>query len=297
MQNLDQIPRGSRANRLLQLSIAVTIAIGTMVLVGWAFEIQALKSVLPNYITMKANTASGFILAALAIWSAAGQGSWRKYLSFALACGVGLLGGLTLLQYIFNVSFGIDEFLFADPAGIKGKFPPGRLAPITAINFMLINLAFASLMIPRKPFYKCAQFLVLLTFVSAFQAIVGYASGMTYSFGSAYYTQMAIHTAFLFCFIACGIFSLYPTEGFLPAFNSSNAQGKVTRILMGAAVLISPVFNLLYIKGQRAGLYDADFGMLIHIIANIIIFGGLVLWSSMLLYRSEIQRQERKISG
>ncbi len=49
------------------LSVMVFIG-GSAVLAGWAFDIAALKSVLPGLLTMKANTALCFVLVGLVLW-------------------------------------------------------------------------------------------------------------------------------------------------------------------------------------------------------------------------------------
>jgi methyl-accepting chemotaxis protein len=58
-------------------SIAITTAItvliiGFAVIVGWMLNIPLLKSVLPGLVTMKANTALGFILGGTSLWC------WRR---------------------------------------------------------------------------------------------------------------------------------------------------------------------------------------------------------------------------
>ena len=48
-------------------ALGVTLT-GTIVLLGWALHIDALKSVLPAFPTMKANTALGLLLCGAALW-------------------------------------------------------------------------------------------------------------------------------------------------------------------------------------------------------------------------------------
>lgn len=49
------------------LGVGIALA-GVLVLIGWAFDIQPLKSVLPGLVTMKANTALGFVLGGWCLW-------------------------------------------------------------------------------------------------------------------------------------------------------------------------------------------------------------------------------------
>jgi hypothetical protein len=50
-----------------RLSGALAMCVGGIVLVGWALDIAALKSVLPGWVSMKPNTAVAFILVGIAL--------------------------------------------------------------------------------------------------------------------------------------------------------------------------------------------------------------------------------------
>jgi integrase len=49
------------------LSICIFLS-GSVVLIGWILDIPVLKSISPNFVAMKANTATCFILIGLSLW-------------------------------------------------------------------------------------------------------------------------------------------------------------------------------------------------------------------------------------
>lgn len=93
-------PRIARLCEIFALICALAVgALGVTVLIGWAFDIATLKSVVPGWVTMKANTALGFLLAGGSL-AAAGRryvtpGS--RHLHILLAALVTLLGTMTLV--------------------------------------------------------------------------------------------------------------------------------------------------------------------------------------------------------
>ena len=90
---------------------------GLFALLGWALNIETLKSILPGLVSMKANTALALLLASLSLWLSQEKPQDRPESSFAhrlaqaAACLVVLIGALTLAQYAFGWNLGLDQLL------------------------------------------------------------------------------------------------------------------------------------------------------------------------------------------
>src|SRR5688572_25517297 len=97
-----------------RLGAAVAIAIGLCALAGWWFNLPALKSVLPREAPIEPNSALALLLAGAALWRASGALTAVRRDVQVMAGAVLLLGLATLVQYVFDVDFGIDELLFRD---------------------------------------------------------------------------------------------------------------------------------------------------------------------------------------
>jgi PAS domain-containing protein len=141
-----------------------------------------------------------------------------------------------------------------------------------------------------------------LRLVSGFEALLallGYAYGIKslYSVGS--FIPMAAHTAAAFLLIAGGIMACQAQRGFLAVVLGGNAGGAMARRLLPAAIFLPAVLGWLRLEGQRAGLYDSDFGVALYTVTNMVVFGGLICCNALSLFRTDTARTkaERRLRG
>ena len=120
------------------------VALGLTVLAGWFSHTPALIQLLPHLPPMTRNTAACFVLCGLALLMVA-LGS-RRWLVVVCAGMVSAVSLLTIFEYVFSVSAGIDELLGPSYVAVKLS-SPGRMASATAICFVLGSMAPA--MTPR----------------------------------------------------------------------------------------------------------------------------------------------------
>lgn len=273
------------------LFCSIVAAVAVAVLAGWALEIEILKTMLPGYITMKANTALGFLLFASAIFLFSRNPGPKSYYT---ACAFSFLGAaigvITLCEYYAHWKLGIDELLFLDPAGISGRFPPGRLAPITAINFVLLATAIFLAEKPGKKYFTFAQAIDSIVFIISFQAFISYICGINTTFGLAIYTQMALHTTISFGLLSLAHFSRNASEGIAKVLWSDRPSGMTARRLLAIVIVTPPVLNWIVISGEKQGWFDADSGTLIRITGGAIILAITVIKVSRRLHNFETEQ-------
>ena len=107
----------------------IVIAISTLVLLSWIFDIEAGKHILPHFDSMKVNTALCFLACGLILWfaSQAMITTAKKAVIALLAVFTLMLPGLTLFEYALGWSIGIDNFLILDKTTPVEK-GPGRMS-------------------------------------------------------------------------------------------------------------------------------------------------------------------------
>jgi signal transduction histidine kinase len=292
----------TRAKLISRIASIIVLLVGVFVLFGWVFDIPFLKSVFPNMVTMKANTAGSFLLIGISLLLLQREKIQKKEHTIAQLCAgaVALVGLITLSEYFFGWNLGIDQLLFKEPVGAIGTSHPGRMAPNTALNFLLIGLALLLLDVETRKGYRPSQFLILIEGFIAVFAIVGYAYSAEVFYGFAAYTKMALNTAVTFLVVCIGVLFSRPQHGWMLIILSDTPGGILARKLLPAAILILLGFGWLRLAGERAGLYNIAFGAALFAIVSITIF-FIILWSiSKSLYKSDLQRtqaeEERKKS-
>ncbi|MDF0554114.1 ATP-binding protein [Kamptonema sp. UHCC 0994] len=274
--------------------------IGCIVILGWIFDIAILKSVLPGLVTMKANTAVSFILSGSSLWLLGRQRVGRKWnkLGFIqpeiLAISVIAINLLTLIQYGFNLNFGIDQLLFKESATAVATAAPGRMAPNTALTFLLLGYSLLMLSISRSR-YILTQGLSLAGFLIALLGFLGYIYGNSSLYRAGSYTAMAIHTASGFLLLSLGILLACPERGLMAIITSKNAGGIVARQLLPAVIILPPVIGKLILVIFSPRLYSAEWLICLFAVFNIVIFGGLLWWNARKIGIVDRQRYEAEI--
>ena len=186
----------------LWIVATITLIVAIAVLAGWWLRIEAAVQVLPGAVPMQANTAIGFLFVGVALLLLGRRPAW----SCGLATAAGALGLLTLVQYASGISLGIDTWL-VDPWLTTKTSHPGRMAPNTAVGFILVALAVLSLSerIPaNRRTLLCALCSVLAASLGGV-ALFGYVTGLETAYGWHHVTQMAVHTAAGFAMIGTAL--------------------------------------------------------------------------------------------
>lgn len=272
----------------------ISAAIGVLVLFGWTLDSALLKGLAPDWVTMKANTATGLVLSGFALFLKAStslRGMLGVRVARRLLAGlVLLLGALSLSEYLAGVDAGIDQWLFQEPAGTIGTLAPGRMAPATALCFMLLGAALL-------PDGKTGRSRRVVSALAVSTAILALAAGLLYfydtnnAYGLGYFLQLAAHTVLALLLLAAGLLCAQPEDGVVAQLRRHDSSGALARRLLPVTLLLPPVIGGLKLAGDRAGLYEPDMGVALVALTYIVLLGALVVWSARFLSRLDAERE------
>jgi PAS domain S-box-containing protein len=285
-------------------SATAVIGIGGLVLLGWEFRIEFLKTVLPGFVTMKANTALCLMMSgtSLLLLQPGETGPGKIRIARALAALVVLIGAASLSQYLSRLDLGIDQWLFDDPDGSYGTSSPGRMAPPTATAFVGIGAALMLMDWETRRGHSPAQSLSLLVGLIAMLGISGYIYHATALTRILLYTQIAIHTAIGLLLLSSAVFFARPHSGIAADLTGEGSGSVMARRLLPAIFSIPIVLGWIRLRGQTAGLYGTEMGLAIYSTSTILIFAALVWFTARKMnveydLRSKAQDETRALNA
>jgi PAS domain S-box-containing protein/putative nucleotidyltransferase with HDIG domain len=280
-----------RTEVLVLAASAFVVLLGCVVLLGWALGVMTLASVAPGHVAMKPNSAVCFVLmgVALALLGPVVISRRRRVLGGSFAAGAGLLAALTLSEYVLGIDLGIDQLLFSEAPGAVGTSYLGRMAPNSAVAFVLLSGALACLGPGGRWRLWAGPALAVSAAVLAGIALIGYLSKVTSLYAGSPLTQMAIPTGAGLLVLAAGLFCARPSQGPMRLVSSDTVGGKVARVLFPAAIALPVVLGALRLVGEAVGLYETETGVWLLVLALI----GLLVALSWALGAS-LDRAERE---
>ncbi len=285
------VPAGfGRLGKVPFWSCVIVSLISVSVLLGWSFEIDFLKRIIPGYVFMNPTTAVTFILASIALWLVQGADSLQNRVVQICAAVVATVGLIKLCALFGFFDIGIDRILFASKSldNVSGEL--NRMAPNTAVNFLLFGAALLlfNLRSNRKDFFP-AQYPAMLVFLSSFVAIIGYLYGAE-SFIA--FNPMAIHTAFSFLLLSVGLLLSRREQGLIKEVFSRHPGGRAARRLLPWVIVIPLVLGWLRLYGEKNGFYKAETGTAILIVSILLVFVLIILNNARLMNKSSVEHEQ-----
>lgn len=288
------------ADKSLQLRLAkrsrwlsaTVVLIATLVLLGWEFNVDLLKRMVPGLVAMNPLTASCFVLLGCSFFLMTQKSNTRSFgVGYLLASLVILLAGIKIADVLYDFSIQPDMLLF--PEKIKATVINGRpnyMAPNTALCLILTGIALLLLQVQIRTRILPTQFISLLVAFMGILSILGYIYRIKSLYEVPLFIPMALHTAICFFFLSIAILFVHPGRGMMRDFTSTLTGSITSHLLIPAAILIPSLLGFMRLYGDWAGWYSKEFGVAVFALSIIITFLGLIWYNTVLLNKRDMAK-------
>lgn len=279
--------------RLTGLSAGLwCIVVGIGMIVFWLAEPAELAARHPEIFGMKFNAALAFTALGAAFLLAL---SGYRVLPVIASLAVLAYGVVALSQHVFGIDLGIDQVLYKPFTDI-GTSLPGRIAPNTALCFILISLA-----VIRRALRGSSDLVQMAGSYAAVAiaatALIGYLIDFDAAHDWIAHTRMSVQSAT--CFLALGVGILFVgarTAGYHRLAIAASLGVATYLILLTLAYLkVSEQAKRLPFAIDRAGISSTAATLLDLILLSGLIYAGLLAysyWSSRRYSRSATNLSE-----
>ena len=210
----------------------LAVALGSVVLFGWYTHDPLLVQLRPMFAPMQYNAALSVLLCGLGLLAL----SWKR-VHLEMVCGivVAAIGLLTLYEYLFGLSLGLDQF-FLQPFTTVRTSHPGRMSPQMALSCFLTGTVLVILRLPAR--HRLIRLLpaLLSLLVSGLGLVgsLGYLTGVPTAYQWQPFTDIAVLSAVGCVILGVGVMAAawrhYGTD--------ASAPSPWTPVLVGVGVTV-----------------------------------------------------------
>jgi PAS domain S-box-containing protein len=234
----------------------------------------------------KPNFSVGIIIAGITLLLVSQQRTTRVIWIFGKACAslMILIGALTLIEYFSGINLHIDQAIYSEPFGADDSNFPGRMAVMTAGNFILMGWAF--LVIngePKRRTISLSQTFSLLTVLGPATAILSYAYGvhdMQNKGPFMIFGLMTIPAAIAWISLAVGTVFSRPNIGIMHTLTQSTFASYSLRYLLIPIIIIPPLLVSALILDVQKYFVIPQLGIAILTLLSIVVF-ALFVWRTV----------------
>jgi len=290
LQPLESSVRLSSGIRsIARVAAAVVVALGVIVLVGWASGVGVLTTLLPGLPPMKANTAVLLILGGGGLGLATASRPVPFLILLVPVALLGLVAGLTLVEYAARVDLGIDRLIASSAKPLPGAPFPGRISIPTSLALLAASLALATLGRSWRSLIA-SELLGLFCAVIGGLSLVGYAydADSLASLGSG--TRSSLPASIGLLALGLGIVAASRRHHLVRYFGDPGVAGQLTRRLLPTVLLVIPLGGAMEQAGVRGGLFDDRLGAVLFVTIEVLVLIAFIARFSGRTLRAESNR-------
>jgi signal transduction histidine kinase len=259
------------------------VVAGAVALTGWTFDVDALKSVVPGFAPMPANTAAGFVLLGLAAVLLLPEHVTRARLlaGYIGALLVGVLACLTLLYSLVLARFG--------HSGAEAALPSqGHMSYASALVFLMLATALCLTAARRGRVF--AELFAVTSICVSLLILMGDAFRVCFPDISPA-RRSPLPAKALFLGLGGAILVARPESGWAAVVLSPRVGGFLARRLLPAAVLVPTCLGWLQLYGETREYVAAPFGTVVFVLTTMVVFSALTLQCAAALNQLDDQHR------
>jgi PAS domain S-box-containing protein len=290
--------------RLLRWSkylVILVLATGILVLARWQWDIALFKRPLPRLTAMNPLTALSFVLAGISFLLLAPIGRRGLFLvSFPktgrligriLACLVLVTGLLKIAGVFLMAPLPIDRILSAEKLVTES---PGNLPDMTvhsAFCFALSGIALLLLNRVTRRGQMPSQYVALLIAAMGLFSIIGYLYRVQETYGAFTHIPTSVHIALCFLLLSAAVLLAHPGSGIMKEFTAGNMGTLTARYLLPLIFLVPIILSYMRLLTYWKEVLGTEWGIALLVFAIILIFSGIVWYTTFLLNKREEQKR------
>ena len=288
-------PRWRRLARLrmyCNVSCVAAVVVGCLILCGWIFQIETLKSAFLGATAIEANTSLCLIFLGVSLWMLLPDPPRRayRYGSFFFGGLVASIAAITLIEYVFRLDVHIDQLLSRHDVGVITARFPDRMPPVNAMTFLVLGLALLLLDWEMTPGLRPAQGLSLFAVFATIMTLSGFVNGAVAIYGVFSYTQSAAYVALVLFMMSAAIFFARPRVGIAGDLTGKYLGSAAARRFLPAVIIVPILGAWIRVQGQRAGLFGTELGSAWNVTTNVVTL-SLLVW----LYARTLNKTEESL--
>ncbi len=277
---------------IVRISLFIVLMLSIFDLAGWGFDIPVFRSISPNWVPMKINSALCFIFTAVAllIMYSGIHPLLRKSIAAVFAVFVGGISVITIYGYFMSSGF-LPVISMTTVPALENIYSTEFIMPfLSAFNFLLVALILFLYLPDNEKMTGIAHIISIPFFIVSYYIIVSYIIGVetVFTFGNA---RVALNAGIAFSALGIASLMLRPHPLLLKLFNPSNTGGVVSRQLLPALMILPIIVGWFSALGERAGVFESEKGIVLVAVLYVICFLILIFLTARSINKVDSKRR------